>query len=45
MNGTAIANSSELRKYLYTKVKTGDSIKFEVYRDGKLTTLNATLTE
>jgi serine protease Do len=44
MNGTAIANSSELRKYLYTKVQTGDQIKFEVYRDGKLITLTAKLT-
>jgi serine protease Do len=44
MNGTAIANSSELRKYLYTKVSTGDVIKFEVYRDGKLLTLKAKLT-
>ncbi|KLT17487.1 peptidase S1 [Neobacillus vireti] len=39
MNGTKIANSSELRKFLYSKVKTGDAIKFEVYRDGKLITL------
>jgi serine protease Do len=44
MNGTAIANSTELRKYLYSKVKTGDEIKFEVYRDGKLITLKAKLT-
>jgi serine protease Do len=44
MNGTAIANSSELRKYLYSKVSNGDEIKFEVYRDGKLMTLKAKLT-
>ncbi|MEH7119304.1 S1C family serine protease [Neobacillus vireti] len=44
MNGTQIANSSELRKYLYTKVQTGDTIKFGVYRDGKLITLTAKLT-
>lgn len=43
MNGTAIGNSSDLRKYLYSKVQTGESIKFEVYRDGKLITLNAKL--
>ncbi|WP_223596611.1 S1C family serine protease [Neobacillus bataviensis] len=43
MNGTAIANSSELRKYLYSKVKIGDEIKFEVYRDGKLQTLKVKL--
>ncbi|WP_040208760.1 S1C family serine protease [Neobacillus jeddahensis] len=45
MNGTDIANSTELRKYLYTKVKTGDTIKIEVYRDGKLVTVNVKLTE
>ncbi|MGG3561129.1 S1C family serine protease [Neobacillus rhizosphaerae] len=43
MNGNAIANSSDLRKYLYSKVRTGDSIKFEIYRNGKLITLNAKL--
>jgi serine protease Do len=44
MNGTKIANSSELRKYLYSDVENGDSIKFEVYRAGKLTTVNVKLT-
>ncbi|MBO0962045.1 trypsin-like peptidase domain-containing protein [Neobacillus sp. MM2021_6] len=44
MNGTEIANSAELRKFLYTKVKTGDTIKFDVYRDGKQVTLTAKLT-
>ncbi|SDN75127.1 S1C family serine protease [Bacillus sp. OK048] len=43
MNGTKIANSSELRKYLYADVKNGDEIKFEVYRDGKLITVNVKL--
>jgi serine protease Do len=45
MNGTEIANSSELRKYLYTKAKTGDDLKLEVYRDGKTITLNVKLTK
>ncbi|GHI01517.1 S1C family serine protease [Neobacillus kokaensis] len=44
MNGEKIANSSELRKYLYSKVKSGDKIKFEVYRDGKLKNLTVKLT-
>ncbi|MCM3571337.1 trypsin-like peptidase domain-containing protein [Neobacillus mesonae] len=44
MDGKKIENSSELRKYLYTKAKVGDQIKFEVYRDGKLKTLTVTLT-
>lgn len=43
MNGTKIADSSELRRYLYSDVKNGDEITFEVYRDGKLTTVNVKL--
>lgn len=43
MNGTKIASSSELRKYLYTKVSDGDEIKMEVYRDGKLINLTVKL--
>ncbi|MFP7299393.1 S1C family serine protease [Neobacillus niacini] len=43
MNGKKIANSSELRKNLYSDVKIGDEVKFEVYRDGKLITVNVKL--
>lgn len=43
MNGTEIASASELRKYLYTKVSKGDEIKFGVYREGKLITVNVKL--
>jgi serine protease Do len=43
MNGTEITSASELRKYLYTKVSNGDEIKFGVYRDGKLITVNVKL--
>jgi serine protease Do len=45
MNETEIANSSDLRKYLYTKVKTGDVLKLGVYRNGETITLNVKLTE
>ncbi|MFL6563002.1 MAG: S1C family serine protease [Bacillus sp. (in: firmicutes)] len=45
MNGTAITSSSDLRKYLYTKVSKGDEIKFGVYRDGKQITINVKLAE
>lgn len=45
MNGTDITSSSELRKYLYTKVSKGDEIKFGVYRDGKQMTINVKLAE
>jgi serine protease Do len=43
MNGTKIADSSELRKYLYSEVSNGDEIKIEVYRDGEPTTLTVKL--
>jgi len=43
MNGTEISNSTDLRKYLYTKVNNGDVIKFGIYRDGKQMTLTAKL--
>jgi serine protease Do len=45
MNGTEITSSSDLRKYLYTKVRKGDEIKFGVYRDGKQMTINVKLAE
>jgi serine protease Do len=43
MNGTKVANSSELRKFLYTKVKNGDEIKMEVNRNGETTTITVQL--
>ncbi|MEH7743755.1 S1C family serine protease [Neobacillus drentensis] len=45
MNGTEITSSSDLRKYLYTKVSKGDEIKFGVYRDGKQITVNVKLAD
>jgi serine protease Do len=45
MNGTKISDSSDLRRFLYSEVKNGDEIKFEVYRDGKLTTVNVKLSK
>ncbi|WP_395947412.1 S1C family serine protease [Bacillus sp. X1(2014)] len=45
MNGTEITSSSDLRKYLYTKVSKGDEIKLGVYRDGKQITVNVKLAE
>jgi serine protease Do len=44
MNGTAIGSSSDLRKYLYTKVKIGDTVKFGIYRNGKLMNIDVKLT-
>ncbi len=43
VNGTKLEGSSDLRKYLYTKVKIGDKIKLEVYHDGKPKTVELTL--
>lgn len=43
MNGNKIANASDLRKFLYSDIKMGDEVKVEVYRDGKLTTVNVKL--
>ena len=45
MNGTKIGTSNELRKYLYTKVKIGDKVKFGIYRNGKLMNVMVTLTK
>ncbi|MFL6560632.1 MAG: S1C family serine protease, partial [Bacillus sp. (in: firmicutes)] len=45
MNGTEITSSSDLRKYLYTKVSKGAEIKFGVYRDGKQMTIIVKLSE
>ncbi|MDQ6599123.1 PDZ domain-containing protein [Bacillus salipaludis] len=45
MNGTKIGSSSELRKYLYTKVNVGDTVKFGVYRNGKLKTIDVKLSK
>jgi serine protease Do len=44
MNGTEIASSTDLRKYLYTKVKIGDTVKFGFYRNGKLMNVEVKLT-
>ena len=43
MNGTEIASSADLRKYLYTKVKIGDTVKFGLYRNGKLINIEVKL--
>jgi serine protease Do len=43
INDTKIKTASELRRFLYTKVKVGDEVKVEVYRDGESTTLTVNL--
>ncbi|WP_082193116.1 S1C family serine protease [Bacillus rubiinfantis] len=45
MNGTKITSSTDLRKYLYSKVNNDDEIKFGVYRDGKKITVKVELSD
>lgn len=35
LDGKSIHTTSELRKYLYTETKSGDTVKVKLYRDGK----------
>lgn len=44
INDTAVATSTELRKYLYSELKVGDKATIELYRDGKLMSVDVTLT-
>lgn len=44
IGGNEIANANDLRKYLYTKYSIGDKVKIEFYRQGKLETVEVTLT-
>lgn len=44
IGGNEITNANELRKYLYTKYSIGDKVKIEFYRQGKLKTVEVTLT-
>lgn len=44
MDGTSITSSADLRTYLYTKVKIGDTVKFGVYRNGKLINITVKIT-
>ncbi|MEK4666077.1 trypsin-like peptidase domain-containing protein [Niallia sp. FSL R7-0271] len=44
INGTELEGSSDLRKYLYTKVDIGDKVKMVVYHDGSKKTVELTLT-
>jgi len=43
VNKNKVKNSGELRRYLYTELKVGEKVSLEVYRDGKLRTINITL--
>lgn len=45
INGQQIASILDLRKYLYTETKIGDTVELEVYRNGKAQTIELTLVE
>ena len=44
INGEAINNSAELRKFLYTKLSIGDKVKLTVYKGAEERTVDLTLT-
>ncbi len=44
INGTAINNSAELRKFLYTELKIGDTATFDIYRGADKKTIDVKLT-
>ena len=44
INGTAVKNSTELRKYLYSELKVGDKASFTIYRGADKITIDLTLT-
>lgn len=44
INGQKVETANDLRKYLYTEMQVGDKAKFDVYQDGKMKTIELTLT-
>jgi serine protease Do len=45
IDGNEVKTSSDLRQYLYTKRKVGDTVKLDVYRNGKKQTISLKLSE
>jgi serine protease Do len=43
INDEKVENASDLRRYMYTKLQTGDNVGLEIYRDGKQQTLQVAL--
>ncbi|WP_423407884.1 S1C family serine protease [Heyndrickxia sp. MSNUG] len=44
INGEKVDKASDLRRYMYTQLKSGDKAKLKIYRDGKLISIEVTLT-
>lgn len=45
INDEKVDAASDLRRYMYTELKTGDQVKLKIYRDGKQMTVEVTLTD
>lgn len=43
INDEKVGNASDLRRYMYTKLETGDNVELKIYRDGKQQTLKVAL--
>ncbi|WLR55875.1 trypsin-like peptidase domain-containing protein [Mesobacillus subterraneus] len=43
INDEKVENASELRRYMYTKLQTGDNVELKIYRDGKQQTLKVAI--
>jgi serine protease Do len=43
INDQKVANSNDLRKYLYSQLKVGDKVSLKIYRDGEAKTIQLTL--
>ena len=44
INNTNVANSDDLRKFLYAKLEVGDKATFNIYRGSEQKTISLTLT-
>ncbi|RSD24961.1 S1C family serine protease [Mesobacillus subterraneus] len=44
INGEKVENAGDLRRFMYTKLNTGDSAELTIYRDGKKQTFQVKLT-
>jgi serine protease Do len=45
INDKKVAAASDLRRFMYTELKTGDQVKLKIYRAGKQMTVKVTLTD
>ncbi|HAQ06466.1 MAG TPA: peptidase S1, partial [Bacillus bacterium] len=43
INGEKVGNSADLRRYMYTELKTGEKAELKIYRDGEQLSIEVTL--